>query len=53
MYRFDIINKLIKENDFKSYLEIGVCNPIHCFDKVQCEHKEGVDLALSLKKKSR
>ena len=43
MYRFDIINKLIKENDFKSYLEIGVCNPIHCFDKVQCEHKEGVD----------
>ena len=33
-----------------SYLEIGVCESIHCFDKVQCEHKEGVDLALSLKK---
>ena len=43
MYRFDIINKLIKENDFKSYLEIGVCNPIDCFDKIECEHKEGVD----------
>jgi hypothetical protein len=43
MYRFDIINKLIKENDFKKYLEIGVCDPTHCFDKVQCEHKEGVD----------
>jgi len=43
MYRFDIINKLIKLNGFTNYLEIGVCDPKFCFDKVKCELKHGVD----------
>jgi hypothetical protein len=43
MQRYDIINKLIKENNFKSYLEIGVRNPAYCFDLIDCETKEGVD----------
>jgi hypothetical protein len=43
MYRYDIINKIIKENGFKSYLEIGVCNPADCFDKIECENKDSVD----------
>ena len=43
MYRFDIINKLIKENGFWRYLEIGVCDPQHCFDKIDCKIKHGVD----------
>ena len=43
MYRFDIINKLIKENNFKNYLEIGVCDPRECFDKIECENKDSVD----------
>lgn len=43
MYRYDIINKIIEENNFKNYLEIGVCNPEDCFDKIICESKDGVD----------
>ena len=43
MLRFDIINLVIKVNGFTKYLEIGVCNPLDCFDKVNCELKHGVD----------
>ena len=43
MYRYDIINKIIEENNFKNYLEIGVCNPQDCFDKIICESKDGID----------
>ena len=43
MYRYDIINKIIEENNFKNYLEIGVCNPEDCFDKIICESKDGID----------
>ncbi len=43
IYRFDIINEVIRVNNFKNYLEIGVCNPSDCFDLVNCENKMGVD----------
>ena len=42
MYRFEIINKLIKDNDYKSYLEIGVNNAVN-IKMVQAESKVGVD----------
>jgi hypothetical protein len=43
MNRIEIINKLIKKNDYKSYLEIGVKDPAYCFDLINCELKHGVD----------
>jgi len=43
MKRFDIINWLIKNNKYRSYLEIGIDNANSCFNKVKCEHKVGVD----------
>jgi len=42
MYRFDIINHLIKENNYKSYLEIGYYKG-WSFYKVKCEWKDAVD----------
>jgi len=41
--RYDIINSLIKKNNYKSYLEIGVRIPDNCFDLIECETKHGVD----------
>lgn len=49
MYRYDIINKVIKDNNFKTYLEIGVCNPADCFDKIVCETKDSVDPGVEFK----
>lgn len=43
MQRYDIINHLIRVHDYKSYLEIGVCNPKDCFDKIMIDFKIGVD----------
>lgn len=43
IYRYDIINKIIKKKDFKNYLEIGVRNPSKCFDKIEIKNKWGVD----------
>lgn len=43
MQRYDIINSIIKQNGFKNYLEIGVCDPSICFDKINCENKDSVD----------
>ena len=43
MKRFDLINKLISDNKFKNYLEIGVCHPEECFNKINCENKDSVD----------
>jgi hypothetical protein len=43
MDRIQIINYLIGKNNFKSYLEIGVRNPDHCFNKIICDLKHGVD----------
>jgi glycosyltransferase involved in cell wall biosynthesis len=38
-----IINKLISENNLKSYLEIGVSNPWVNFLNINCPHKVSVD----------
>ncbi len=45
MKRYDIINTLIDTFGLRSYLEVGVCNPRLCFDKINVEDKEGVDPA--------
>lgn len=42
MYRYEIINHLIKKNDYTSYLEIGIMNG-DCFNKVECISKVAVD----------
>lgn len=44
MKRYDIINKLIKENNYKSYLEIGT-QLGQCLSRIVCEYKVGVDPA--------
>jgi hypothetical protein len=44
MTRTDIINTLIKQNNFKSYLEIGVLNLDHNFNHINCKNKIGVDI---------
>lgn len=43
MNRFDLINEIISINGFDKYLEIGVCDPTVCFDKIVCEKKTSVD----------
>jgi hypothetical protein len=43
MTRIDIINALIQKHNYKSYIEIGVRNPDHCFNHINCEIKHGVD----------
>jgi len=42
IYRYDIINKLIKKYNFKNYLEIGVFDG-ECINKIECDHIDGVD----------
>jgi beta-1,4-mannosyl-glycoprotein beta-1,4-N-acetylglucosaminyltransferase len=42
MYRYDIINELIKTKGYTSYLEIGVRDG-QCFEQIECQHKVGVD----------
>lgn len=49
MMRSDIINNLIKKNDYKTYLEIGVNTPDqpgYNWDNIQIELKHGVDPAV-------
>lgn len=46
MFRYDLINYLIQKYNFKSYLEIGVCNPDDCFNLVKCLNKNSVDPGL-------
>jgi hypothetical protein len=43
MNRDEIINYLIKKNNFQTYLEIGVRNPDDCFNKIICPIKHSVD----------
>ncbi len=43
MKRYDIINHLIKKNNYKSYLEIGTQSRSNCFDKIECDFKYCVD----------
>lgn len=42
MNRIELINSLIKKNNYKRYLEIGVRDG-ECFNRIECEFKEGVD----------
>jgi len=42
MQRYDLINLLIKENGYKTYLEIGVHNG-DCFKRITCDIKDSVD----------
>jgi len=37
-----LINKIISDNNYKSYLEIGT-QAGHCYNQIECEHKIGVD----------
>lgn len=43
MNRISIINQLIQNNNYKSYLEIGVRFKRDCFDQILCESKTSVD----------
>jgi hypothetical protein len=45
MLRTDIINFLIKKNNYKRYLEIGVRDLNHNLNRINIEHKDGVDPA--------
>ena len=38
-----ITNKIIEDNNFKKYLEIGVRRPEDCFDRIKVEVKHSVD----------
>lgn len=41
--RYDLINYLIEQFGYQSYLEIGVRNQADCFDRVKCGYKESID----------
>ena len=43
--RTSLINYLIEDRGYKSYLEIGVQHPCNNYDKIICEKKKGVDPA--------
>lgn len=43
MKRTDIINTLIKVNNYKTYLEIGLADPDTNYNLIECECKECVD----------
>lgn len=45
MFRTDIINRLIENRGYKTYLEIGVETPANNFDRIVAEEKYGVDPA--------
>ena len=41
--RWDIINILIKKNNYKSYLEVGTQDPNSNFNKIEIENKVSID----------
>jgi len=41
--RFGLINTLIEKHNYKSYLEIGIMYPSHCFERIHVEDRVGVD----------
>lgn len=43
--RTSLINYLIEDRRYKSYLEIGVQHPSNNYDRIICEKKKGVDPA--------
>ena len=43
-YRYELINSsLLKFGKRAKYLEIGVCNPRVCFNRIETDNKDGVD----------
>ena len=48
MFRWEIINLLVKNLGFRSYLEIGA-RERHCFDRIECAEKKCVDPAKEFK----
>ena len=42
LYRWDVINTLIKKYGYKNYLEIGLAHG-DCYDKISCTKKANVD----------
>lgn len=42
-WRADIFNNLIKELNYKSYLELGVSTGEYCYNLIECDYKVGVD----------
>lgn len=48
MKRTEIINLLIKKNNYTSYLEIGIRDG-ECFNSIECKDKIGIDPALDSK----
>jgi hypothetical protein len=42
MQRYDIINRFIKTNSFRKYLEIGVATG-DCLHRIECAHKDAAD----------
>lgn len=47
MKKEDYINKLIKDQGYKSYLEIGIYDAYN-YDKIVCDHKTGIDPILQV-----
>jgi hypothetical protein len=43
LFRWDLINHLIKKYEYKSYLEVGTQDPTSNFDKILTEHKVSID----------
>jgi hypothetical protein len=41
--RWDVINTLIRKNNYKSYLEVGTQDPNSNFCKIEAEHKVSID----------
>lgn len=46
--RFDIINLLLRHTRERRYLEIGLRNPAHNFDRIQADYKISVDPGLEV-----
>lgn len=46
--RRHVINYIIKNRDYRSYLEIGIRDPAGNFDRIKCEYKIGIDPDLSI-----
>ena len=43
----DVLNAIAKRFQYQDYLEIGVCNPDDCLNRIVCPNKTGVDPAVT------
>lgn len=48
MNRIEVINHVILEKNYKTYLEIGVRDTSICFDNILCEYKDSVDPGIEI-----